>query len=100
MCCGRFCLDGEVIFNHSKQVNKIGSSSLSLGLTWRRWTTVSRPCCCVRIGSWPDRADTGQCVAGQVTGLEEMDHRPGARYVSRGCRCVLIGSWPDRADTG
>ena len=24
MCCGMFCLDQEVIFIHSKQVNKIG----------------------------------------------------------------------------
>ena len=26
MCCGMFCLDGEVVFIHSKQVNKLGPS--------------------------------------------------------------------------
>ena len=28
MCCGMFCLDGDVVFIHSKHVNEIGSSTL------------------------------------------------------------------------
>ena len=33
MCCGMFCLDGEVIFIHSKHVKQIGSSPLILFVT-------------------------------------------------------------------
>ena len=33
MCCGMFCLDGEVVFIHSKYLNKIGSSTLILVVT-------------------------------------------------------------------
>ena len=33
MCCGMFCLDGEVIFIRSKHVNKIVSSTLVLVFT-------------------------------------------------------------------
>ena len=33
MCYSLFCLDGEVIFIHSKHVNKIGSSTLILVVT-------------------------------------------------------------------
>ena len=33
MCCSMYCLDGEVVFIHSKHVNKIGSSTLILLVT-------------------------------------------------------------------
>ena len=33
MGCGMFCTDGEVVFIHSKHVNKIGSSTLILVVT-------------------------------------------------------------------
>ena len=33
MCCGMFCLDGEVLFIHSKHEKKIGSSTLILFVT-------------------------------------------------------------------
>ena len=33
MWCGMFCLDGEVVFIHLKQMDKIGSSALVLVFT-------------------------------------------------------------------
>ena len=33
MCCGMFCIDGEVVFIHSKLVNKIRSNTLILVVT-------------------------------------------------------------------
>ena len=33
VCCGMFCLDGEVVFVHSQQVDKTGPSTLILVYT-------------------------------------------------------------------